>query len=82
MNFDNKLECTTDGENDLWLCENHHKLFDENIITTNSDGILVFDSSLGMETLEYIQNITTNINLPEDILTNEFLYYLKMLTII
>lgn len=78
MNFDKKLECATDGENGLWLCENHHKLFDENIITINDDGILVFDSSLEMKNLEYIQNVTTNIVLPENILTDKFLYYLKM----
>lgn len=28
-----RLEYALDGENGLWLCENHHKLFDENLLS-------------------------------------------------
>lgn len=78
MSFDKKLESATDGENGLWLCENHHKMFDENLITINNEGILVFNSNLEMKHLEYMQTVTTNIVIPQEVLTEKFLYYLKM----
>ena len=78
MTAEKKLECAIDGENGLWLCENHHKMFDENLITINNDGILVFDSSSEMKNILFMQKVTTNLVIPKEILTDRFLHYLKL----
>lgn len=76
MSFNTKLKCAIDGENGLWLCENHHKLFDENIITIRENGrITIKDGILG-EHREYISKITTIEMIPEYLMTDRFLHYL------
>jgi len=36
INQDKKLQFSVDGDNGLWLCNNHHKLFDRNILLINN----------------------------------------------
>ena len=46
LSLDEKLSHATDGENGLWLCENHHKMFDSNVIAFSSDGRVSLRSQL------------------------------------
>lgn len=73
-----KLSCATDGENGLWLCHNHHKMFDENIITIASSGKLIFDNSLSTEQRSFLDKITTKPTIGLGIMTSDFSRYLKM----
>lgn len=73
-----KLSCATDGENGLWLCHNHHKMFDENIITIASSGKLIFDNSLNTEQHSFLNKITTKPTIDSRIMTSDFLRYLQM----
>lgn len=76
MSFEDKLSCAIDGENGLWLCENHHKMFDEHMITFGNNGQLLIQTGLERRHLRFIDEITTNNQLPDFILTERFLEYL------
>ena len=76
MPFDKKLECAIDGNNGLWLCENHHKLFDENIIRIKENGIIHYKDGILPEHSSFITKITTIPELPKSIMTDKFLEYL------
>ena len=76
MSFEDKLKCAIDGENGLWLCENHHKMFDEHMITFNTHGELLILNGLEKRHMHFIDEITTNKQLPEYILSERFLEYL------
>jgi len=77
LNIDQKLTYATDGENGLWLCENHHKLFDEGYITLNNYGMVVPRPGVNQRDLNYMSNITTNVQIPPEYLTQGFLFYLS-----
>ena len=77
MSFEEKFEYATDGNNGVWLCENHHKLFDANLMLIKADGDIDFIDSLSREELTYINKITENVKLPATYITSEFEFYLK-----
>lgn len=74
--LDKKLDCAIDRDNGLWLCENHHKLFDENILRIASNGEIKVNSSIGKENIEYINKITSIKELPSYVMTDKFIEYL------
>lgn len=76
MSFEQRLACATDGENGLWLCENHHKLFDEHFFTFNQNGHVQFKSGVEHRHTTYMRDITTNMILPESVMTERFVEYL------
>lgn len=76
MSFDDKLSCAIDGENGLWLCENHHKLFDENLFIFNEYGEMLISDKLETRDRRFIDESTPFKRLPEFILTDRFMEYL------
>jgi hypothetical protein len=78
ISIDDKVRYATDGDNGLWLCENHHKLFDRNIIAISSDGSIKYDRSLASTHIPYLQSLTENTHLSDLYLNDNFLYYVKM----
>ena len=76
MSLDEKLKCATDGDNGIWLCENHHKMFDEHMISFNQNGELRLLNGLELRHLKFIDKITLCKQLPEFVLTDKFLEYL------
>lgn len=77
MTYEDKLNCATDGENGLWLCENHHKLFDTNIITVDTNnGSVLYKNDVGNNNLDYLHQITPFEVLPDEIMTDRFVEYL------
>lgn len=77
INQDRKLELAIDGDNGIWLCNNHHKLFDINILYIASDGRLKQKTEIEINHEEYIREITINRQLSTDILTPTFIDYLN-----
>lgn len=53
-----KVELATDGDNGLWLCNNHHKLFDENYIDFDK-GKVSISSNIETQDIDFIDKITT-----------------------
>lgn len=72
-----KVEMSTDGENGIWLCANHHKLFDEHLISFNRNGEININANLDENAIQYIKEITTVTKLSTDILSENFLVYLS-----
>lgn len=72
-----KLEHATDGDNGIWLCANHHKLFDENFFTFNSYGQIIYRNDIKEQDLSYINKITEELKISEKYITQKFLSYLN-----
>jgi hypothetical protein len=72
-----KLKHATDGDNGIWLCENHHKMLDENLLRINENGKLKFKSNIEVKSVEYIRDTTPITRLTGEIFTTKFVRYLK-----
>lgn len=74
---DVKLKHAVDGDNGLWLCNNHHKLFDINLLYISTDGRLKYKKDIEQNHETYLRDFTINSQLPTDILTPTFIDYLE-----
>lgn len=72
-----KLKKAIDGNNGIWLCQNHHKLLDFHILTISNGGELKIQLDLDETSLVYIKNITITNQIPDTILTSPFIGYLE-----
>ena len=64
------------GHNGLWLCQNHHKLFDANIILLDDDGYVRIKDSLVTDDISFIRNTTFKPSLDVRVMSDEFKGYL------
>jgi len=78
LTLDEKIAYATDGSNGLWMCENHHKLFDEDILKIETTGYIIHSSDMASENASFIKWSTPNMRLLPYILTDSFLMYLEM----
>lgn len=78
ISIDDKVRYATDGDNGLWLCENHHKLFDRNIIAIMSDGSVKYNHSLATAYIPYLHTLTENTQLPSMYLNDNFKHYVEL----
>ena len=74
---DRKLKLATDGDNGIWLCNNHHKLFDINMLLITARGRVKFKSDIEENHVDYISTVTINPQISNDILTPSFLQFLS-----
>ena len=74
--LDDQLRHALDGHNGLWLCENHHALFDAGVIYLAASGRLKYRTSLGDADAAYLRQTTTVTKLGSGILDPAFLQYL------
>lgn len=72
-----KLTYATDGDNGLWMCQNHHKMFDSNILFLSPSGEVSYKTNLSEEDEEYIDSITTVSNLSPKLVTPKYVNYIK-----
>lgn len=77
ISIDDKVRFATDGDNGLWLCENHHKLFDRNIIAILSDGTVKYDHRIFPVHIPYLHTLTENTRLPSIYLNDNFKRYVE-----
>lgn len=75
--FDEQFAHAISGNNGIWLCENHHKLFDENIIRFDNAGKIEIHASDNSEK-SFILKITEEDSLPEIYHSDEFFHYLAL----
>lgn len=78
LNIEQQLSYATDAENGLWMCQNHHKLFDSNIIRLTESGQVKYSLDLPDSYINYINSVTLIFNLPSRIVTERFQYFIKM----
>ncbi len=77
MTQDEKITHATSMFNGLWLCENHHKLFDCGLIGIGSDGVVSVDSHLESKQEEFVRYITPDMRVPEEFMTPGLIEYLS-----
>lgn len=77
MSFEEKITHATSGHNGLWLCENHHKLFDENIINISNNGDVLISNNLNENNKTFLNSITTKSRISPEIMSNSFVGYLQ-----
>lgn len=75
---DDKFNAATNGNNGLWLCQNHHKLFDSNLIMIDHSGCIRIPDTIDNNSAKFIKDITLERHLGDNILNDEFLQYLDL----
>lgn len=78
MNDNEKFRYAINGHNGLWLCSNHHKLFDTNIIRLENDGRFLVRNDVNDSNIEFLKYITMQTKLPVSFLSDEFKAYINM----
>lgn len=73
---DDKFDSAADGNNGLWLCQNHHKLFDANILMIDGRGVVRVKDGLAVKDLDFVRNTTFKYQIDRGILSRPFLWYL------
>ena len=76
LSSDEKLAYATDGENGLWMCQNHRKLFDSNILFLSETGEISYKDELSENDKDYISSITTVTQLPPALITPRYITYI------
>lgn len=75
--LEKRLELALDGDNGLWLCENHHKMFDEGMLSFDNHGALLLRNDIDQRHMKFIDETTRYKVLPSEFLTDKFLWYLE-----
>lgn len=78
ISIEDRVKKATDGNNGVWLCENHHKMFDEGILIINLDGSVRYRDGMEEQHIKFVNEVTVVKQLPKSILTPEFIEYLDM----
>lgn len=77
LSLDEKIAHAISGENGVWLCENHHKLFDEHLLTFSENGNVLFSNQLDRPNTLFLERITPVRTLPEGFMTENFISYVR-----
>lgn len=72
-----KFSHAISGNNGLWLCQNHHKLFDSNIIMIDRNGRVRIKDGLVAKDIAFIRSTTFKTSLDDSILTDDFRWYIS-----
>lgn len=59
INFEEKLKLATDKDNGIWLCENHHKLFDKGLLRFEN-GKMQLMPKLNDRDRDFVESISTS----------------------
>jgi len=77
LNLNAKLLHALHEDNGIWLCNNHHKLFDINLLYLLPDGRLKYKTNIDPVHEQFIKGTSILTQLPASILTANFLDYLQ-----
>ncbi len=72
-----KIQHALDGDNGIWLCNNHHKLFDIDLIMIDNEGGIKYKSDLREIDEDYVCDFTNHNRINTQFLTPNFLQYLE-----
>lgn len=72
-----KFSHAINGNNGLWLCQNHHKLFDANIIMIDTDGVVRIKDGLVAKDVAFIRSITFRAALDLPLLSDDMKWYIS-----
>lgn len=77
LSDEDKFAHAVNGNNGLWLCQNHHKLFDSNIIMIDGNGHIRIKDGLVAKDMAFIRSVTFKTSIDETILTDDFRWYIS-----
>lgn len=77
LSLETKLAFATDKDNGIWLCENHHKLFDRNLISFR-DGELLISNDLSSNDNAFIEKITTQKSIETQFINERMLAFFDL----
>ena len=77
LTFDQQFSHAISGDNGIWLCENHHKLFDEYIICIDKNAKVRFRTT-DKTYLKFLHSITLQEKLDEIYYSDQFFKYLQL----
>ncbi|PNC24422.1 HNH endonuclease [Akkermansia muciniphila] len=77
INDEQKYVHATSGHNGLWLCQNHHKLFDSAFFAFDIEGRCLIRQGIPQEHEAFIQGSIANNSLSFSIMSDDFKYYLS-----
>lgn len=77
LSDEEKFAHAVNGNNGLWLCQNHHKLFDSNIIIIDGNGHIRIKDGLVAKDVAFIRSVTFKTSIDETILTDDFRWYIS-----
>jgi hypothetical protein len=76
LSIESKIKYATDGDNGLWLCENHHKLLDNGLININMFGKVTYRSRLDAKSQDFIQLSTPIKQIAQIYMTKTLIEYI------
>jgi len=76
LSEDDKFMHAVNGNNGLWLCQNHHRLFDSDIVLLDTDGNVRVSNNVQPNNIEFIKEITVQSHLCAPIISDEFKWYI------
>jgi len=71
-----KFEHAISGDNGLWLCENHHKLFDADLIRIASNGKVDIRNGMSADQVAFIRHITPGLCVRSGMMSEQMKYYI------
>ena len=74
--IDTRLKHTLDSDDGLWLCENHHKMFDDGMNSFDNHVGILLENDINQCHIRFIDETTKYKFLPPVFLNNKFLWYL------
>lgn len=77
LSQEEKLRYAIDGNNGLWLCVGHHKMFDQGLIQINVNGSISIKENLKIKDEKYILDVTNNLEIPETFINENVLKYIN-----
>ena len=77
LDDEEKFSHAVNGSNGLWLCQNHHKLFDSNIIMLDKNGHVRIKDGLVANDIAFIRNTTFKTSLDDTIITDNLRWYIE-----
>lgn len=81
LSYEKKLELATDSDNGIWLCENHHKLFDRGLIYFKKDAV-AYSKKLMKRDLEFVKCITSCAKIPQSVFNRNMQNYFSLRDIV
>jgi hypothetical protein len=77
INQDEKLEFAINGDNGIWLCNNHHKLFDIHALVITEEGRIKYRTDIREVDEDYLYGVTVNDRIADAIINDNFLQFLE-----
>ena len=77
LSEEKKIEYATDADNGLWLCENHHKLFDSGLIAFTNDEFAI-PPEVEKEDREFIESITKHYKIKRSYFNDKMRFYFNL----